>query len=670
MVRKGKLHKNIGRAGVVLALVGVYSTYSPTIFAEEVDEMDVSELVGQNKIELRDQTFTLGRLKIDENTELDYVEELPNGNTNSILSGVFNNQPVENPLPADYEGYVEITGRIKNGDKVWVEITVNGKPAGYISQGQLEVKPITRTEHTKLPDKLNKHQATEQETKLYSNPSFLNTTVEELPKDTEYTILGVYNVIFYHKPVESIQVETEDGRIGWVKRSDVVEQSGEDKEKGLNKTNTSRVNDKKDTDDTEEPTEFQLKTGTVIYTAPTYLEHAEVESTLFHEVEAKQLDEVEDDHVIGTYYKIFTKDGKEGYISVNDYVNAEEREIIESEELDNTHPQYQLTTPKVLTSLPIGVNGARDMGMVDTETVLQATEKVAVDVIDEQELELEEQELEEEEQDEKESDEKDLDEQESDEKDSTNEIYYKLTNPEDESFVGYAPESLLVDVNDEEAKAKLEESKDIDDTKKESKDKEALKQLEEDKSKLMKQTKEDVAKSVEGLQGWSVGESTGVTPNYVAPSSASRQSTVDFIKELAPYAKQVREGGLYPSVMMAQAILESDSGNSGLARNDHNLFGIKGSYNGQSSNYSTQEAGGEGYYSIRAGFRKYPNLKAGIGDYIKLLNNDNYTRNGVVNAPSAFHSLVGLKNAGYATDPLYVPKVWRVIDSYDLTQFD
>src|SRR5699024_7650085 len=60
---------------------------------------------------------------------------------------------------------------------------------------------------------------------------------------------------------------------------------------------------------------------------------------------------------------------------------------------------------------------------------------------------------------------------------------------------------------------------------------------------------------------------------------ASDQTNEEFVEMVGNYASQVaEENGLYASVMIAQAILESGHGNSTLSSVPfHNLFGIKGS---------------------------------------------------------------------------------------------
>ena len=629
MRKINKLYKTITVAGAVLTLAGVIAVRGEHVYAEEGKLQD-------NRVELRDQTFTLGRLRLEEGMEYDYLETIP---ATSLVDKALNLGGVESPLPEDYEGYVEVRGRIKSGGKVWLEITVNGEPAGYITQNRNEVKPLTRTERVDLPETLDKRQSTNKVTPIFSNLTFMNGEEGELDENTEYTILGVYDVVYYNKPVESFKIETEEGLEGWVKLSDIVRQEdGEitSLEEGHDVLVGETIGDGIEDED------IKIKAGTVVYSQPTYLEYGEVVTSVVQEQDATVVGKVSDEEVKQTYYKVFTTDGREGYISVNDYENIPEREITETEKV-SLH--VSLKAPKVLSSLPYGVVGARDIGIVDTEEELTAIEKVKVVEVQEDAQE--------------------------DAQEEQYEVYYKLMETRTGKDRGYVLETDLiiyedgVDVRgsteDEDSEGHIEEVGDINS------------QLEEVKTVRDTLSEDSIVESIQSsgnLQGWAVGQDSGNVKEYVVPNTATSQTTINFIKKLAPYSKQVQEGGLYPSVMMAQAILESDSGRSGLARNDNNLFGIKGAYRGQSASYATQEANGVQFYGIQAGFRRYPNITEGIADYITLLNNSNYTRNGVVNARSAFHSLMGLKDAGYATDPLYVPKVWNVIDMYDLTQFD
>lgn len=129
--------------------------------------------------------------------------------------------------------------------------------------------------------------------------------------------------------------------------------------------------------------------------------------------------------------------------------------------------------------------------------------------------------------------------------------------------------------------------------------------------------------------------------------------------------------------MIAQAILESSSGNSTLAQApNYNLFGIKGSYKGQSVNFNTLEAGSDNsMFSINAGFRKYPSTKASLEDYADLIKNG-IDGNPTIYKPTWKHEAIDYRDATrhlsrtYATDPNYATKLNSLIKHYHLTDFD
>ncbi|ATN01728.1 amidase domain-containing protein [Staphylococcus capitis] len=156
------------------------------------------------------------------------------------------------------------------------------------------------------------------------------------------------------------------------------------------------------------------------------------------------------------------------------------------------------------------------------------------------------------------------------------------------------------------------------------------------------------------------------------------QDTREFIKSIAKDAHKIgQKEKIYASVMMAQAILESDSGKSSLAQSpNYNLFGVKGSYNGESVNFNTLEAGSDNQmFSINAGFRKYPNLKSSLQDYADLIKNG-IEGNPTIYKPTWKSEALTYKEAtshlshSYATDPNYAEKLNSIIKHYNLTAFD
>ncbi|MCS8593993.1 glucosaminidase domain-containing protein, partial [Enterococcus faecium] len=100
------------------------------------------------------------------------------------------------------------------------------------------------------------------------------------------------------------------------------------------------------------------------------------------------------------------------------------------------------------------------------------------------------------------------------------------------------------------------------------------------------------------------------------------ESVESFIRKISESARKVRqENDLYASVMIAQAILESASGQSQLAQApNYNLFGIKGTHNGKGVSFATQEDLGNGtLYTTQATFRQYENYEDSLNDYAQLL---------------------------------------------------
>lgn len=161
-------------------------------------------------------------------------------------------------------------------------------------------------------------------------------------------------------------------------------------------------------------------------------------------------------------------------------------------------------------------------------------------------------------------------------------------------------------------------------------------------------------------------------------SVTRNQTTEEFIQTIGKDAQQIawRED-LYASVMIAQAILETGSGNSQLARPPHhNLFGIKGSYQGKKVSFATQEDKGNGQlYTIQSSFRQYPSYKESLEDYASLLKNG-------LSGNSSFYQAVWKKqattyqeatkalNGTYATDTSYDKKLNALIETYQLTSYD
>ncbi|QBO37497.1 hypothetical protein EQG49_09870 [Periweissella cryptocerci] len=154
---------------------------------------------------------------------------------------------------------------------------------------------------------------------------------------------------------------------------------------------------------------------------------------------------------------------------------------------------------------------------------------------------------------------------------------------------------------------------------------------------------------------------------------ASKNNATNFITKYAADVRAVTKSyGLYGSIQMAQASLESAWGQSALTKQGLNFFGIKGAYSGQSVIMRTAEYDSKGnLYYVNAAFKKYPNGKASFTDNAKLLKNgpgfsstyySGAWRSNAKTYQAAAQGLVGR----YATDPAYATKLVSLINTYDL----
>ena len=130
--------------------------------------------------------------------------------------------------------------------------------------------------------------------------------------------------------------------------------------------------------------------------------------------------------------------------------------------------------------------------------------------------------------------------------------------------------------------------------------------------------------------------------------------------------------GLFPSVTMAQAALETGWGTSVVG---NNLFGIKASgatspyWKGASVNATTHEVynGVSALYKLN--FRQYASVQDSISDHSYFLKQNGRYAN-VFSAATPEDQARALQAAGYATDPSYASKLIQIITKYDLKALD
>lgn len=125
---------------------------------------------------------------------------------------------------------------------------------------------------------------------------------------------------------------------------------------------------------------------------------------------------------------------------------------------------------------------------------------------------------------------------------------------------------------------------------------------------------------------------------------------------------------ILPSVVAAQAALESGWGESELTKQANNLFGIKGAYNGQSVTMPTAENIG-GWITVNAQFRKYPSWSASVSDHGELVGKAPRYK-AAVGETNYSKSITAIWAGGYATDPAYPQKIIATIESNNLQAWD
>ncbi|HYN93688.1 MAG TPA: sporangiospore maturation cell wall hydrolase GsmA [Pilimelia sp.] len=160
------------------------------------------------------------------------------------------------------------------------------------------------------------------------------------------------------------------------------------------------------------------------------------------------------------------------------------------------------------------------------------------------------------------------------------------------------------------------------------------------------------------------------------PPTVPAATQAGFVARVAGSARLSYRAYRVPaSVTIAQAILESGWGRSGLTRRDHNYFGIKcfgtpGPIAVGCRAYGTSECGGGRCWRTVAQFRAYRNAAGSMADHGRFLAVNpryrpafRYTRD-----PDRF--AIAIHRAGYATSPTYATNLVRLMRRYDLYRYD
>ena len=146
----------------------------------------------------------------------------------------------------------------------------------------------------------------------------------------------------------------------------------------------------------------------------------------------------------------------------------------------------------------------------------------------------------------------------------------------------------------------------------------------------------------------------------------NNSATIAYITQYKTIAmKEMKRTGVPASITLAQAIVESNSGESNLAKNHNNHFGIKckSDWTGAKT-YQDDDAKQEC-------FRAYEEAELSFKDHSNFLKNrPNYVDLFLLDPVDDTAWAFGLKKAGYATASDYPKKLLKIIDDYELAQYN
>lgn len=147
----------------------------------------------------------------------------------------------------------------------------------------------------------------------------------------------------------------------------------------------------------------------------------------------------------------------------------------------------------------------------------------------------------------------------------------------------------------------------------------------------------------------------------------------EFINMIAPLiiSEGKKRGYSVFSTVIAQAIIESNSGKSILGYKYHNYFGMKcGSrWKGKSVNLKTKEEYTVGTLTtIKDNFRVYDSIEEGVKGYYDFISTKRYAN--LKESKTYVEYAENLKADGYATSSKYVNTLYTTVDAYNLTKYD
>lgn len=151
-------------------------------------------------------------------------------------------------------------------------------------------------------------------------------------------------------------------------------------------------------------------------------------------------------------------------------------------------------------------------------------------------------------------------------------------------------------------------------------------------------------------------------PQPIAPRSASAEAYIAQYKDIA--ISEMDQYGIPASIKLAQALLESGNGNSSLARQANNHFGIKCASGWAGKRILKDDD------EIDDCFRVYDRAEQSYRDHSEFLLRKRYAALFELDKNDYVGWARGLKTAGYATNPKYADLLVSIIERYQLFQYD
>ena len=157
-----------------------------------------------------------------------------------------------------------------------------------------------------------------------------------------------------------------------------------------------------------------------------------------------------------------------------------------------------------------------------------------------------------------------------------------------------------------------------------------------------------------------------ITRNLAKKNPRLNKETLAYIRKYAPIAvHEMHQYKIPASITLAQGILESGKGKSQLALKSNNHFGIKchTKWTGEHVYHDDDEKG--------ECFRKYKFVATSYNDHSLFLSQrGRYAFLFDYNIKNYKKWAYGLRKAGYATDRKYPSKLLKIIEDYQLYEFD